>query len=55
MYIRCRPGERLLPRNIDSTLKYGGEGINLWGAYNSNGIEALTAIHRNLAGENMNK
>jgi hypothetical protein len=31
VHVRCRPEERLLPKNVNGRVKYGGGGICFWG------------------------
>ena len=44
IYVRRRPGERLLNQCIKPTVKHGGGNIQVWGCFSFNGIGNLYRI-----------
>jgi hypothetical protein len=41
VYVRCRSDERLDPKNVKGSVKYGGGGITFWGFINYKTIVLL--------------
>ncbi|EWS74075.1 DDE family endonuclease (macronuclear) [Tetrahymena thermophila SB210] len=51
VYIKCKKEERLEPKNVIGSVKYGGGGICFWGSISYVGVGELHMIQENITGE----